>query len=447
MSATGWTKRRPGSLRDARGYTLVEVSVGVAIALVVGLGLYQVFIASQRSSTTQRLRNEVQSSCTFAMDQIKSELALGGYRAVDPVQPISVAAPGSITFEYWDDRAEPLAGHSNNTRVTYRLATTAETGGGPQGIKPGDLVRESTRYETTLGVFDTLTKQVLAEHVPSLAFTYLQTDNAVWNGISLGAIRTVRTSLTCTAGRASPGTNQTLQVTLTSEVRARNVGVSATPQDTTPPATPTGVVVWDEGKCGELQVRWDGNIDADLEGYIVYTGLSSGILLQAHPADALPQGDHRPLRVLHPHRPDLRQDHGPHRQPDAVLRRGAGLRQGREHEPGDLDPRRRQPDAEQADRVRRGRERLRLDDQPAAPRRPGARRGGDGRRRQQHHAHVDAAVGRRTGGVPALSRHHRGIRAGRRQQPDRRRDEDRRVRRHLGRRRQQAGPGREARRV
>ena len=59
-------------------------------------------------------------------------------------------------------------------------------------------------------------------------------------------------------------------------MRARNVGVSATPKDTTPPATPDGVMAWDEGRCGELQLRWNGNTDADLEGYIIYSGLAAG---------------------------------------------------------------------------------------------------------------------------------------------------------------------------
>ncbi|MHB8835725.1 MAG: hypothetical protein ACYC9Y_08445 [Candidatus Methylomirabilia bacterium] len=277
MNAIGQAKGRSRVLRDARGYTLVEMMIGIGIAVVVGMGLYQVFNAMQRSSAGQRLRNDVQTGCTAAMDQMKSELALGGYRAVDTATPISNASAGSITFEYWDDNAEPVAGRNNNIRVTYRRATTAESGGGPQGIKPGDLIRESYRYATPSGPWDTTpTKQVLVDNVLSLGFTYMQSDNTMWDGISLGGIKTIRPTLICESSRPDPVSKKTLKITLTGEVRARNVGVSATPKDTIKPTTPTGVVAWDEGRCGELNLRWYGNTDTDLEGYVIYSGLASG---------------------------------------------------------------------------------------------------------------------------------------------------------------------------
>ncbi len=277
MSAIGRKQGRSGPLRNARGYTLVEMMIALGVAVVVGMGLYQVFRATQRSSVGQRLRNDVQSGCTAAMEQMKSELALGGYRAIDPASPITNAAAGSITFEYWDDQAEPVAGRNNNIRVVYRRATTVESGGGPQGIKPGDLVREIYRYSTPAGPFDaTPTKQVLVDNVLALGFTYMQSDNTTWDGISLGAIKTIRPTLTCESSRPDPSTDKMLRITLTGEVRARNVGVSATPKDTTPPATPGGVVAWDEGRCGQLQLRWYGNTDTDLEGYVIYSGLAAG---------------------------------------------------------------------------------------------------------------------------------------------------------------------------
>lgn len=291
MSAIGQTKGRSRVLRDARGYTLVEMMIGIGIAVVVGMGLYQVFNAMQRSSAGQRLRNDVQTGCTAAMDQLKSELALGGYRAVDTATPISNASAGSITFEYWDDNAEPVAGRNNNIRVTYRRATTAETGGGPDGIKPGDLIRESYRYATPSGPWDTTpTKQVLVDNVLSLGFTYMQSDNTMWDGISLGGIKTIRPTLICESSRPDPVSKKTLKVTLTGEVRARNVGVSATPRDTIKPATPTGVVAWDEGRCGELNLRWYGNTDTDLEGYVIYSGSDAGAYTKRTRITRAPQG-------------------------------------------------------------------------------------------------------------------------------------------------------------
>lgn len=266
--------RRLTHLRDAGGYSLVEMMVAIGIAAVVGLGIYAVFNYSQKSSLSQKIYNDTQTTCNFAMDQLKGELLLAGYRAPKypdgKTYPISNAAANTITFEYYDDNARDEApyavGYDNNTRVTYSV-----DGG-------NNLLRSFVRHVPG-GTYDAgnVTTQTLATNVASLAFTYFAGDNAAWNGVDPKDIRSIRSTLVCDATRVDPNTKKTPRVTLTAEVRARNVGVASTATDTTPPATPTGLLSWDPGSCGTLELRWNANTEADLEGYTIYYGLATGV--------------------------------------------------------------------------------------------------------------------------------------------------------------------------
>jgi Tfp pilus assembly major pilin PilA len=268
MEADRPTRKPRTCLRDDGGYSLVELMVAIGVAAIVGMGIYAVFNYSQRSNLSQRIYNDMQTGCNFAMDQMKAELMLAGYRARDQVRPISAASGNAVTFEYYDDNARdegPYAvGYDNNTQVTYRL----------QG---GELLREMKRHIPG-GTYDAVnvTTQTLASNVASLSFGYFANNNLAWDGADVKDIRTIRPTLVCNAARPDPNTKRTPQITLTAEVRARNVGVASTATDVTPPEEPKELIVWDPGDCGTLQLRWKANTEADLEGYTIFYGLASG---------------------------------------------------------------------------------------------------------------------------------------------------------------------------
>ena len=218
----------------------------------------------------------MQTSCNFAMDQMKAELLLAGYRAKDQERPFSVAAGDTVTFEYYDDNARdegPLRGrlpqeHPGHLQPRRRRARRAP----------------SRAYPVASGACDgPNTTQTLAKNIAALGFDYLAGGGAAWDGADTADIRSVRASLTCDASRADPNTKKTPRLTLVAEVRARNAGVASTPADIVPPAAPTGLISWDPGSCGTLQLRWNA------------------------------RRRHRPRGLHHLLRPPVRRLHRPHR--------------------------------------------------------------------------------------------------------------------------------------
>lgn len=262
---TGGPVRR---LHSEAGYSLVEMIIAIGVAALVGMAIYAVMNSQQRQGTSQRIYNELQTNCSFALDQMKSELLLAGYRATDSVRPIINADANTITFEYWDDNARTEApfdtSYTNSTRVKFSVNAD------------GELIREFARFQGTGWDETHVISQKLAGNVAALSFQYLQGDNAAWSSGDRRDIKSIRTSLTCNASRPDPSTGKVSQITLTAELRARNVDVSSSPSDVTKPLTPTGTIAWDPGACGRLELRWDANTETDLGGYTLFYGLTPG---------------------------------------------------------------------------------------------------------------------------------------------------------------------------
>lgn len=310
MRLCGRSGGRFPRLRHEAGYTLVEMMIATAVAMIVIGGVYAIFISQRKVSESQKIYNDLQTSCGFAMDQIKRELLLAGYRAQNPTQPVSVAAVDTIAFEYWDERANadpPFddALYDQHTQVYFKLEAN------------GEVVRKfkrwhsgSNRYQpdTSFATLDAPYRQTLTKNVNSLSLQYFSQNNAVWNPDPdnnpatpppYNDIRSVIVSLQCRAAKANPlhtnvaagGVNDKYpEIRLQSEVRLRNIGVDANPRDTQPPATPTQLRAWDPGlcatpgtacvpptapACAPLGLAWDANTESDLAGYIIYYGLAA----------------------------------------------------------------------------------------------------------------------------------------------------------------------------
>lgn len=277
MRTTRRTTKRCFFLRGEGGYSLVEMIVVTGVAIIISMGVFAMFNAYQRSSRSQKITNDLRNSCNFALDQVKSELLLAGYRAQDQVYPISAANDRSITFEYYDDNALDegtyAAGYGKNTQVTFKLVA--------DGNGYYDLVREVQRWNTATETYQNTTRQTLANNfnVDGLTFSYFKGDNGTLatpvTGTTRGDIRTVRASIVCRATNPDPGTKATATLTLTAEVKPRNAKVAATTADTTPPSAPQNLVSADPGKCGTLDLTWKSNTEADLGGYILFYGQTS----------------------------------------------------------------------------------------------------------------------------------------------------------------------------
>lgn len=276
----------------SRGYSLIEMIVAIGMAAIIGMALYAIFNSQQRSSRSQKTYNDLQTSCTFAMDTLKSDLLLAGYKARTPDLPISAANPSDITFEFYDDKAlDDLsvwdATYKPDSKVTYSLAG-------------GSLNKTIERWGPT-NTYTAPHTVSLADNIQALNFVYLKEDNTSWSlADGLGAIRSVRVNMVCSdearvdeevrkskanAIYKAPELGETTLkfqvISLTAEVKPRNVNIARNPEDKTAPRVPasqTGGVIyaWDEGKCGCLQVEWTSNTDSDIAGYTVFYGLAPG---------------------------------------------------------------------------------------------------------------------------------------------------------------------------
>lgn len=302
MMDTGRSRRRLPQLHNAAGYSLVEMIVAVGIAAIVGMGLYSVFNSQRKFATSQKIQIDLQTSCGMAMDQMKQELLLAGYRGEETPDKTFSAEPfgGSavnhktgdatgkifdkITFEYFDDKAKfnqpslAAAGrhdpglpfgtnYTESTKIRYELSG-------------GNLVRRYARFEDMSDSYASAAPQILASGVQSLEFELFTDTGQLLHPVSVASLENIRSvgiKLTCRAPQADKLTGHTPTITLTASVKPRNVGLEANPRDTTAPSAPLNVKVWDPGVCGELRMRWDANTDADLAGYTVLYGLAPGV--------------------------------------------------------------------------------------------------------------------------------------------------------------------------
>lgn len=288
------------------GYTFVEMMVATTIAVIVGLGIYAIFSYQRRASESQRIVNQLQTGCRFAMDQIKRELALAGYRAQNTARPVSVAVANEMAFEYWDDRASsdaPFddAHYDRHALISFRLdgsnlvRTQRRWHTGSNSYQPGSTSMSEDAVRADFAALNAPYRQTLASDVDAFALQYFKQNNEAWSRDPDGnpatpppfdEIRSVVVSLQCRSAEANPfirnpavasAGDKYPVVRLQSLVRLRNVDIATNPRDTQPPATPTNLRVWDPGLCDTLEVAWDANRDSDLAGYTLYHGLASGV--------------------------------------------------------------------------------------------------------------------------------------------------------------------------
>lgn len=303
----------PRPLRGSAGYTLVEMMIAVAIAVIVGAGIYAVYNSQRRVGLSQQGSLDLQTSCSFVMDQMKQELLLAGYRSSETAEKTFGAVHhktgdatsklfDEIDFEYFDVKAKfrdvaatdprydpnvafDAGSYNEHTKVRFVHTDGVKLLPGVAAAPPaGRIYRLTWRWHpdgpAPAGHYQIESRppQLLAENVPNLDLQLFGEDNRQMldGAVNLDKIREIRLALTCLAPKKDPLTGRTPSIVLTAAVQPRNVGLETNPKDATPPAVPQNLKAWDPGLCGSLQLRWDANADADLAGYTIYYGLAAG---------------------------------------------------------------------------------------------------------------------------------------------------------------------------
>ena len=219
-----------GKQREERGFTLIEILVAMAISLVVMTGVYQVYVAQQKSYILQEQVAAMQQNLRAGMYFMAREIRMAGYNP-DNLANIGInqATVNQIQISYFDD--QPGSATSGTTLgVTYRLFDTDADG-------DSDLVRD-----------DGTGAQQLAQNIDALNFVYLDANGAVIANPSanLASIRSIQITLIARTGRPDPGYRDTTSYAnqsgttiytppasaashrrrvLAREVRCRNIGL------------------------------------------------------------------------------------------------------------------------------------------------------------------------------------------------------------------------------
>jgi len=207
------------SLTESReqGFTLVELLVAMAIALVVIGSISSAFVSQRKTFAAQEQVNEMIQSARAAMDIISRELKMAGY---NPTGAVIVGVPYSSTqlqiLADIDDDAGTGVGDGDtgdsNENIVYKFYDSADPSY-PYQIK----------RKTGAGTF-----QPLAENIQSFTFTYWKGDGVteVTAAADEDDIRQIK--ITVTARTAQPDPNFSANsgyrtFTLTSRVTPQNL--------------------------------------------------------------------------------------------------------------------------------------------------------------------------------------------------------------------------------
>ncbi|HEX7124970.1 MAG TPA: hypothetical protein VF406_04235 [Thermodesulfobacteriota bacterium] len=111
----GRLRPREGALRGTAGVTLVELTVALAVAVVVTLGIYLLYAGATRSFVARDPVLEAQRVARLAIESLTQDLIRAGYRVPSPAPAIAHASADSVTVEYFNDQADRFE------RVRYAL--------------------------------------------------------------------------------------------------------------------------------------------------------------------------------------------------------------------------------------------------------------------------------------------------------------------------------------
>ncbi len=118
--------------RDQRGFTLVELMVGLLIAIMVIAAGYTVMTTSVKASSVNDETNQMQQNARVAMDMLSRDIKMAGFGMVGPVGACTVGGNAAAIVPLDANTAGPDNAPDSVRLVVPTLisTTTAAVGGG-----------------------------------------------------------------------------------------------------------------------------------------------------------------------------------------------------------------------------------------------------------------------------------------------------------------------------
>jgi type IV pilus assembly protein PilW len=202
---SGTRKTRKFSGTSARGFSLIELMVAMAMACIVLAAIYSLHAALLKSYTTQNAAADVQEGMRAGIDFMAEDILMAGFNPMGTAGAGIVAADATSIRFTSDRNMNGAIDASNLEDIRYFLSGT-------------QLKQELYG--------DPLTEDVLVDNVTSLIFSYF--DSAApptqlvppLNATQLADIRTIALSMTV---QAPAGRDEKVTRTYTTRFRVRNL--------------------------------------------------------------------------------------------------------------------------------------------------------------------------------------------------------------------------------
>jgi type IV pilus assembly protein PilW len=207
---SGTPKTRKPSGTSARGFSLIEVMVAMAMACIVLAAIYSIHAALTKSYTTQNAAADAQEAMRAGVDLMTEDILMAGF---DPMKAglFGILAADPISIRFTSDRnMNGVLDASNLEDIRYFWNGT-------------QLIQELDGVNTT--------DDVLVDNVTGLTFTYFDGAVApaqlvptfpatVLDAAQLAVLRTIKVSMTV---QAPAGRDKKVTRTYTTQFRVRNL--------------------------------------------------------------------------------------------------------------------------------------------------------------------------------------------------------------------------------
>lgn len=223
------TKTPSDCLKSAKGFTLVELMVTLAISGIIIAAIYSVYVSQQRVYLAQEQVAEMQQNIRAALDIMTREVKMAGY------DPTGNAGAGITTVS---------AGQFGFALDSNGDGDTADSGEiidfGFSAAAGNDVDRNGIPDTVSNGVPDALDLgrqtggaggyQPIAENIQAIEFRYLDKDGNVT--ATADNVRSIQISILARAGRSDQNfTNTATYTPASGTVWDLNTGIGTSPDD------------------------------------------------------------------------------------------------------------------------------------------------------------------------------------------------------------------------